>query len=485
MPALWPTMATDHTLPVIVIGAGLAGLGASLALARAGRRVLLLEANATVGGCCATTDVDGFRFNDGALYVAVPSLLGAGFERLGLDLQSLVPMVRIERPLESHLDDGSVVCLSTAEDSQVRGPGADARTRLLREGLHALQRNWGPAYRTLVDDVLPREPALLPTLASLWRHLPRLRGNVDTLIARTFPDPGLQAAVASLLLYSGTPPARLPVTQIVGLVGLLEEGFWLPRSGMGAITRALRDALPPGQVALRTGAQVTAIEVADGAVRGVVLADGERIGAAQVLAASSSFDVVRNLLDERDVPRPLARIADAAPLSHRAISLQLGCSAVALPDAFVVNHVPAMEQQGALHRDAPGRPRWLAWTSPTQVLPELAPEGRATIELFLPPAVGAAAGDVVDRHLAALQARLPDLHVHAMRVRTPRDFEAGMHLYRGALYGIAPGTAPNRYFPHRTRVRGLHLAGQTTFPGFGVPSALFSGIQAAAQLLDD
>lgn len=44
---------------------------------------------------------------------------------------------------------------------------------------------------------------------------------------------------------------------------------------------------------------------------------------------------------------------------------------------------------------------------------------------------------------------------------------------------MAPGASPDRFFAHRTPLRGLYLAGQTTFPGYGVPSAILSGIQAA------
>jgi phytoene desaturase len=56
-------------------------------------------------------------------------------------------------------------------------------------------------------------------------------------------------------------------------------------------------------------------------------------------------------------------------------------------------------------------------------------------------------------------------------------------LYEGALYGIAPGAAPGQFFPHRTHINGLYLAGKTAFPGYGVPSAMLSGIQASDALL--
>jgi phytoene desaturase len=89
----------------------------------------------------------------------------------------------------------------------------------------------------------------------------------------------------------------------------------------------------------------------------------------------------------------------------------------------------------------------------------------------------------VERHLAALQRRLLGMRVETIRTLDPQDFAHQRHLYEDALYGIAPGVPPALYFPHRTSLPGLYLAGQTTFPGFGVPSAMYSGLQAAEALL--
>lgn len=480
-------MTQEQSPPVLVIGAGLAGLAASLSLARAGRPVLLLEAGEAAGGCCSTARVDGFTFNNGAIYVAVPSLLRRAFDSLGLDFDADVPLVRIAQPHETHLEDGTVVRLSAIDESSVAGPRASARTAMLREGLASLEQSWGPVYRTLVRDVLPFEPSLVRTLSRLWRYLPRMGGTVDRLIAGCFPDPGLQAAVASTLLYTGTAPDRLPATQVIGLLALLEEGFHLPRAGMGAITAALHRALERQGVPVRFGARVETIEVRRGEVCAVALQGGERIEAEQVIATCAGFEVVERLLPAAAVPRGLARRADKAPLSHRAIAIQLGCSGAALPPAFVVNHVPAMAEQGRMHVSRPGVPRWLAWTCPTAVLPEMAPEGRAVIELYAPVSGIERSAEwthemtqrAVADHVASLETKLPGLSIDTVRVMDPQDFARRRHLYEGALYGIAPGASPNAFFPHRSRVGGLYLAGQTTFPGYGVPSAMWSGIQVA------
>ncbi|MGU8078187.1 phytoene desaturase family protein [Burkholderia pyrrocinia] len=486
-------MTSNGKEPVVVIGAGLAGLAAALTLARNDRPVVVLEASNEAGGCCSTTTATGFTFNNGAMYVAVPSLIRVSFRRLGLDFDREVPMVAIERAHVTHLENGTAVHLSSAGTSYVEGDREDTRTRQLRDGLGRLQQQWGPVYRTLVDEVLPQEPSLLRTLSKLWRYLPRMNGHVSHLITSHFADADLQAAVASTLLYTGQPPDRLPATQIIGLLAMLEEGFHLPRAGMGAISSVMARELSRRSVPIRFGAHVREVLVENGAARGIVLADGERISTDCVVATCSGFEVVRHLLPAHALPRRLAHKARAAPLSHRAISIQIGCSGAVLPRAFITNHVPPMPQQAAMHVSTPGVPRWLAYTCPSQVLPGLAPNGKAVLELYAPATgvdsasnwTSAMTQAVVGDYLDAIQAHLPGLCLEDVRVSDPQDFARGRHLYEGALYGIAPGTTPDKFFPHRTGLRGLYLGGQTTFPGYGVPTAIFSGVQAAEAVVQD
>lgn len=486
-------MSSRDKSSVVVIGAGLAGLSAALNLARAGRQVTLLEASGAVGGCCSTSRVSGYTFNNGALYLAVPSALKAAFHRLGLDFEADVSLVPIANPHRTVLDNGTTVHLSGVETSFVDGADAQQRTATLRRELAALRKRWSPIYRALVQDILPAPPSLPRLLGRLWKYLPQMGGSVERLIAAQFQDPDVRAAVASTLLYTGTAPARLPATQIIGFMALLEEGFHLPRGGMGAIPVTLERAAEKHSVWIRRGVRAEKLEVSNGRVCAVELSTGERIESQKVIATCSGFELVAHLLPEQAVPARLLRQARRSPLSHRAIAIQIGCDGVGDPGAFIVNHVPAMAEQGRMHASAPGIPRWLAYTNPTLTLPELAPDGKAIIEFYAPVSGIASASQwteamteqAVTNHLAGLQQKLPRLSIEAVRVLDPQTFALQHHLYEGALYGVAPGATPRQFFPHRTAVEGLYLAGQTTFPGYGVPSAMLSGIQASDALLAD
>ena len=56
---------SDSALPVVVVGAGLAGLSAAQSLIEAGIEVRVLEASTTIGGRVQTDEINGYRFDRG------------------------------------------------------------------------------------------------------------------------------------------------------------------------------------------------------------------------------------------------------------------------------------------------------------------------------------------------------------------------------------------------------------------------------------
>jgi phytoene dehydrogenase-like protein len=127
---------------------------------------------------------------------------------------------------------------------------------------------------------------------------------------------------------------------------------------------------------------------------------------------------------------------------------------------------------------------------PTAFLPELAPAGGSIVEVSpavrmdeAPEAWNEDRIETLTEATLTLLRRTQHLDIAVQRVRTPRQFQEEMYLYRGAIYGLSPLASPLGLFQYRTPIPGLYLAGQTTYPGFGVTPAAVSGILSAEALL--
>ncbi|XP_014886823.1 putative all-trans-retinol 13,14-reductase [Poecilia latipinna] len=88
-----------QNLDVIVIGSGIGGLSAAATLAKAGKKVLVLEQHDQAGGCCHTYIEKGFEFDVGLHYIGQVhenSMLRIAFDQITegqLEFQELQPHV--------------------------------------------------------------------------------------------------------------------------------------------------------------------------------------------------------------------------------------------------------------------------------------------------------------------------------------------------------------------------------------------------------
>lgn len=474
-----------------VIGGGLSGLCAALALARMGFDVSLFEANDKTGGCCATTVVDGYVFNDGAMYVALPQIMDHAFERLGLNRAALLPLKRIDSVLTTHLDSGDVITLNSGLRLQHHSPDARPVSERDREQLRQLLAKWQPFMALLTDELVRQPFSLFHFLRKAWRQLPKLRGSVADQLQREIGDPSLRSALAGVMLYTGLPPEQTPAAQMIGLAAMLDDQCYLPVGGMGRIVQVLEAQLRMTGARICLNARVEKIEMANGRAAQLSIAGQAPFVCDAVISTTSAMHTLQSLLDPAWVPARLRRRLSRLPLSQRALSVQLGLRNRIEAASHFMNRLPAMEQQRALLTSQPDVPRWLSYTVPTVTMPELAPPGGSIIELYpsidatlpardwTPAMAQAAACGAIER----LQ-RIHAMDIAATRVRSPAWFEQSLHLYEGAIYGLSPAADARSQFSHASGIPGLLLAGQTCYPGYGVGPAMMSGLFAAQAVYD-
>ncbi|HTN51158.1 MAG TPA: FAD-dependent oxidoreductase [Anaeromyxobacter sp.] len=412
--------------PVVVAGAGPAGLAAGLALARAGRAVKVLEASDGVGGLARTMERDGYRFDVGGhrFFTRVPEVRALWRDLLGDDLLVRQRRSRIlfrGRFFDYPLTAGSALAgLGAAEGLRIALSYARARLRPVRPEASLADWFTNQFGRRLF------ETFFRPYTEKVWGR--RCEDLAAEWAAQRIQGMSLRAALADML-RRGSGGQRTLVTE-----------FEYPRLGPGLLWERMRAEIERrgGEVLLRH--RLTRVHHEGGAVRAV-----EAVSPAGSLRLEASHLVstlpLRDLVASLSPAAPTEVAAAAAALAYRdflQVALVLD-GPEPFPDTWLYLHDPGL-RAGRIQN-------FRAWS------PELIPDPAHAclgVEYFcsredplwrLP---DSALVEVAREDLAAL--RLPPLgpvlagHVVRMRDAYP-VYDDG---FRARLATIRAGLAPLR-----------------------------------------
>ncbi len=515
---------------IIVLGGGHNGLVAATYLARARRRVLLLERRPTLGGAVITEEIrPGFRAPTcaalcGLLRTEVIDDLD--LIRHGLSFVPFDPTAVLlgegQKPLRIWRDPRK----AQFEIAQSSPADAAAYPRFL-----ALMAE----IAKVIDPLMVSIPLSVaePTIADGWfllgRALKLRRMGRETMyetlrmppmslhdyLGEWFEDERLKASLSVDALFGVFRGPWSPGTAFGLIHHHLPEangGMWaFIRGGSSMLPTALGEAAREAGVAVRTNAEVRRILSPNGRVTGVELANGETIPA---LAVVSTLDPKRTFLQLAD---PLVLGADfvlrvrnynsEGCLSKVNLALDGVPQIPSLGEGNLPAHVqvaPSLEYIERAYDDAKhGRVSEspvLDVTVPTAVDPSLAPAGKHILSVlvqYTPYRLTSGTwddqrGPLGERVLELLQAHVPNLRsiLAGMEVLTPADLESqfgltGGHIFHGEMtldqqYVLRPVPGWGRY---RTPIPGLYLAGSGTHPGGGITGA--PGYNGAHALLED
>jgi phytoene dehydrogenase-like protein len=516
----------------IIIGAGHNGLVTACYLARAGRKVLVLERRDVLGGACVTEEVfPGFKVSTAAYVNSLfrkeiiqdLKLTEHGFVLLERNPSSFTP-----------LPDGRSLFL-----------GPDEKMNSLEIGKFSKRdaENY-PKYEAMllrvaevIEPTLTQKPpnVLRPGLRDLWRlfQLGRafqkmgaalgeaveiLTGPARTILDRWFESDEVKATLATDAIIGAFASPSMPGTAYVLFHHVMGEtngkrGVWAyVKGGMGGLTSALASAARVRGVEIRANAEVGRILVKDERVYGVALASGEELFA-PVVASNADANVTFNrLVDPKDLPAEFREAVNR--ISYESASLKINVALSEVPDFLACPGGPGPQHRGTIHI-APsmdyleraydeaklGRPSEspvLECTIPSVVDPGVAPPGLHLMSLFVqyaPYKLREGNWDEIkekfaDRCFEILAGYAPNFRrsVIARQVLSPLDLErvfglTGGNIFQGAmnlnqLFSLRPVVG---WAGYRTPVAGLYLCGAAAHPGGGVIGA--AGWNAAREIL--
>jgi phytoene desaturase len=485
--------------PVVVIGAGLAGLSAACYLAGRGYDVTIIEREQVPGGRAGVLHRDGFTFDTGPTVLTTPDLIAdavrAATRRRSADIHELMPMRRLDPAYRACFADGSTINVRYGRDAMrdeianicgsVDAAAFDSFVDWLRQ-LYVLE------MPNFIDRNYDSPLGLLSSPRAL-AHLVRLGafGRLGAAVRRRFADPRLHRLFSFQSMYAGlAPDSALALYAVITYMDSI-EGVWFPEGGIHAVPTIMAQIAEKAGATFRYGDAVqTILRSPTGRVAGVGTTSGARIMADAVVCTLDLPTAYQELLDDLRPPRA----ARGGQYSPSAVVWHVGVRGV--PQSPVAHHnihfgeewSSAFEalQEGRLMPD-PSR----LVTVPSLDDPTMAPTGCSTLYVLEPvPNLDGKINWLTETK--ALRERMHEFlagqgypsEVITEKLVTPLDWRT-QGMAAGTPFALAHTfgqTGPFRPSNVEPRLPGMFFAGSGTVPGVGVPMVLISGKLAASRV---
>jgi phytoene dehydrogenase-like protein len=501
----------------IVIGAGHNGLVCAALLAKAGKSVLVLEAENQVGGAAVTREfAEGFSVSACAhlLYQLQPDVCKELKLTPRLAAEDLATIAQAGDGNHVRLTAKSAAGVSEADAEQYRR----FRKRMMR-------------FADLLRGVMNRPPPRLGTrnwreLAALarvgfdirrlgkedMREFLRVIGmNIHDEVTERFASPTLRGAVcldAVLGTHLGPRSPNTILTYLYRLAGN-HARTGVPKGGMGMISALLAQSARTAGADIRTGNPVRRIVVDNGRVTGVETEDGGIHGSYMVISNADPKRTVMRLVGARHFETTFVKRIHHLRTSGNAAKLHLaldglpdieglsngdlGHRIVIAGDEHHVERAFNPAKYGAFSDDPV-----IEMTFPSVCDESLAPEGKHVLSAVVQYApynlkggwTDAARQALLDTIMKTIGRYVPDLghRVLDSELLTPADIEdrfhiTGGHWHHGELtldqfLFVRPVSGAAQY---AMPLDGLYLCGAGAHPGGGVSGA--AGRNAARLIL--
>src|ERR1700752_5394534 len=522
------------TYDAIVIGGGHNGLTTAAYLARAGRKVLVLERRHVLGGAAVTEEAfTGFHFSVCSYVVSLlrPEIIRA------LDLPAhrlaILPLDGTCTPMPTgdylwRVNDHAKTRREIARPSKLDAEAYDEYGKAMVE----MARFVTPILNMPPPAPMPLDPRELMKLVFLGKRF-RALADVDrynqvqlmTMSAVDFLDQWfetdvLKATMAASGIIGTFLGVRSPGTAYVLLhhyMGEIDGAFrsWgFARGGTGAISNAIAAAAREAGVEIRTQAPVAHIRVGGGQTNGVVLANGDEIEATLVLSSVDPRLTFMKMIGEEHLPEDFC--VDLKRYKYRGSSGKVNLALAGLPN-FKSMPGPGAHLRGAISI-SPGvdymeraydeakygrfsRRPYIDMVIPSLTDPSVAPPGKHVMSCFVQYApyklrpglhwdqLKDDFGNTVIDTISEYAPNLKNIIIEKMVV-TPLDLEREWGLSEGNIFQgelsleqlfflrPVPGWAQ-----YRTPIKNLYMCGSATHPGGGIMGA--NGRLAALEILKD
>ena len=522
----------SQSYDVIIIGAGHNGLVAAAYLAKAGRRVLVLERNNIIGGIAATTEsYPGFRFNTGSHdagmfreeIVKDLNLYDHGIEFITSKVAAFAPFQN-GKSLTIWRDPAKTV------QEIARFSNKDAEIYpLFLASINKFSKWLSSIFMLTPPDIFHRNLPDLIAWANVAIRTRRLGGKDMMELLRILPmttkellDEWFESEEVKGLLGSHSVNGSMQGPQASGTAFMFlyhqsgdpNGGFkssQFVKGGIGMLSLALANSAEEYGAEIRTNVGVSKILVEDYRAVGVKLEKGEQIFAQVIVSSADPRHTLFGLVGATNLePRVMRRVRN---IRFRGSTAKINLALSSMPkfkstgtaNINLTGHIiicPSLDYLERAYDDAKygqiSRAPYLDIVIPSMLDDSLAPAGQHVMSInmqYAPYDLKGAdwkshkeiLGDLVIKTLSNYVSDLKDIILH-QQVITPLDLEIDYGLSEGSIYHgqmgldqllfMRPIAGYGRY---RSPIDNLFLCSAGTHPGGGVTGA--PGHNAARRIL--
>jgi len=521
----------------IIIGAGHNGLVTAAYLARAGRKVLVLERREPVGGCAVTEELwPGFKVSTASYVNSLfrPEIIRDlelkrhGFAMLPRNPSSFTP-----------LPDGRYLLMGPDKEMTHREV-----SKFSKKDAETL-----PKYEAMLERVASfLEPMLLETPPNPWSLAPGnliqlartawnfrklgadakqaleiLAGAASPMLDRWFESEEVKTTISTDAIIGALATPSMPGTAYVLFHHVMGEcdgvrGVWgYVRGGMGSLSNAIASAAKERGAEIKVNAPVSRIRVKDGRASGVALVNGTEYSADRVVSCLDANVTFLRLMEHKDLPADFVESVKHLDYASASCKINLALSEVPNFTCLPGNSV-GPQHHGTIHI-CPNRTYIekaydcakyghvsenpvIEATLPSSLDDTVAPKGKHVMSMFtqyFPYKLAPDAGTLeenkkryTERCIDIMTQYAPNFRSSVLncQVLAPADLESMLGLTGGnimqgvmSLSSLAFMRPLPGYADYRTPVKGLYLCGAATHPGGGVMGAC--GYNAAREILKD
>jgi len=506
---------------VIVIGGGHNGLVNAAYLAKAGKKVVVLERRHVLGGAAVTEEIiPGFLFSECSYVVSLlrPEIIRElDLPRHGLEI---LPLDGTFSPMPSgdylwRVNDHAKSIRDIRRHSRLDAEAYDEFSKMMTPMCRFVK----PMLSMIPPDPTTLNPKDLKQLHFLLQRFRELSSDerytlvqLMTMSSADFLDQWfetdvLKATMSASGIIGTFLGIRSPGTAYVLLhhyMGEIDGAFrsWgFSRGGTGAISNAIADAAREAGVEIRTKAPVGKILVKNGRAAGVILQSGEELSASVVSSSVDPHLTFEKFLEPSELPGDF--LEGVRRYKFRGSSGKVNLALDALPNfkcfpgpgvhlRGAISISPSMEYMERAYDDAKyghfSRKPYIDMVIPSLTDPSVAPAGKHVLSCFVQYAPYKLAqgtwddqkqafGDNVINTIAEYAPNIKDIIV-GRQVLTPLDLEREFGLTQGnifqgelsleQLFFLRP-VAGWAYY--RTPIHNLYMCGSATHPGGGIMGA--------------